>query len=304
MPAVLARPPTKMLDGANDAPKSMPSGFFDENSTAVAVISSDSSSRVIRTPRSLAPHVDRQRGQRGHHGPGDQRPDPPLPVDADLVGHLGGDDPAEEAVHRELHRQVGDERDERRPDARDDPEPPPDEGEEGADVGDLASPSRRTRPRTGAGRCRRRRRRPGRRRRCRPRSRPARRRSCPPRGQRQRRRRRRSPGRPGVRCGARTPRSARGLVGAGSCGSPRHSGPRSRGQSRSDTNDFAPESAVGHLRCQGSRALSGIGSVRDRALAAAPRRTWRTGRSIGSRRTERHPGRFGRPQGWSPVPGP
>jgi hypothetical protein len=55
MPAVLARPPTKMFDGRKDAPKSTPSGLSEEKNTAKATTSSESSSRVMSTPSSLAP---------------------------------------------------------------------------------------------------------------------------------------------------------------------------------------------------------------------------------------------------------
>ena len=71
-----------------------------------------------------------------HERPGEQGPDPPLEVDAELLVHLFGHDAAEEAVDGELHGEVGDEGDEGAADARHDTEATAHVGEERAGVGD------------------------------------------------------------------------------------------------------------------------------------------------------------------------
>ena len=122
-----------MFDGLNDAAKFSPSGPpLDRMATDVTT--SEPSSRIVNVPSTLAPTSTWHSRQQGHQHPGHRGPAPP----GQHAG-LPGEQPAEEAVDRQLDRQVGEHGNEGRGHAEVRTEPAADVGEEGAGVGDAVA---------------------------------------------------------------------------------------------------------------------------------------------------------------------
>ncbi len=131
MPADPASPPMRIWSGANDAAQLAPSGP-PLAKIAMDTMMSDASSSSMSTPRSLAPTSTLSSESAVTSTQAMQRPGPPR-----QQPELAGDDDAEEAVDRELHGDVREDRDEGRRDARVASEAAADVREERAGVGDA-----------------------------------------------------------------------------------------------------------------------------------------------------------------------